>query len=65
MQRLYLGALAYVILVVRQVQVQIDPNLVCTDVCLQGDQEKDHGRVPIPMMDRERAHELPANQVGF
>nr|XP_006817445.1 PREDICTED: probable 3',5'-cyclic phosphodiesterase pde-5-like [Saccoglossus kowalevskii] len=31
----------------------------------QGDEEKNQGRQPIPMMDRDRAHELPANQVGF
>ncbi|XP_077991187.1 putative 3',5'-cyclic phosphodiesterase pde-5 isoform X2 [Glandiceps talaboti] len=31
----------------------------------QGDEEKAQGRLPIPMMDRDRAHELPANQVGF
>ena len=30
---------------------------------MQGDQEKAQGRNPIPMMDRDRAHELPANQV--
>nr|XP_054772688.1 probable 3',5'-cyclic phosphodiesterase pde-5 [Lytechinus pictus] len=31
----------------------------------QGDEEKAAGRNPIPMMDRDRAHELPANQVSF
>ncbi|XP_072170370.1 probable 3',5'-cyclic phosphodiesterase pde-5 [Diadema setosum] len=31
----------------------------------QGDEEKAAGKQPIPMMDRERAHELPANQVSF
>ncbi|XP_071837801.1 probable 3',5'-cyclic phosphodiesterase pde-5 isoform X3 [Apostichopus japonicus] len=31
----------------------------------QGDEEKAHGRNPIPMMDRAKAHELPANQVSF
>ncbi|XP_014663582.1 PREDICTED: LOW QUALITY PROTEIN: probable 3',5'-cyclic phosphodiesterase pde-5, partial [Priapulus caudatus] len=31
----------------------------------QGDEEKTQGRQPIPMMDRDRAHELPGCQVGF
>ncbi|CAN8007150.1 unnamed protein product, partial [Ixodes persulcatus] len=31
----------------------------------QGDLEKAEGRQPIPMMDRTKAHELPASQVGF
>lgn len=31
----------------------------------QGDVEKAEGRQPIPMMDRTKAHELPASQVGF
>ncbi|XP_033118661.1 probable 3',5'-cyclic phosphodiesterase pde-5 isoform X2 [Anneissia japonica] len=31
----------------------------------QGDEEKAQGQAPIPMMDRDRAHELPANQVSF
>lgn len=29
----------------------------------QGDLEKAEGRQPIPMMDRTKAHELPASQV--
>ncbi|XP_071964651.1 probable 3',5'-cyclic phosphodiesterase pde-5 isoform X3 [Antedon mediterranea] len=31
----------------------------------QGDEEKAQGQKPIPMMDRDKAHELPANQVSF
>ncbi|CAH1253669.1 PDE10A [Branchiostoma lanceolatum] len=31
----------------------------------QGDEERARGQEPAPMMDRRRAHELPANQVGF
>jgi cAMP and cAMP-inhibited cGMP 3',5'-cyclic phosphodiesterase 10 len=31
----------------------------------QGDQEKADGLTPIPMMDRDRHHELPKHQVGF
>ncbi|KAL3107856.1 hypothetical protein niasHT_017088 [Heterodera trifolii] len=31
----------------------------------QGDAERLNGREPIPMMDRNRAHELPQMQVGF
>ncbi|XP_064486459.1 probable 3',5'-cyclic phosphodiesterase pde-5 isoform X3 [Ornithodoros turicata] len=31
----------------------------------QGDVEKAEGRQPIPMMDRSKAQELPASQVGF
>lgn len=31
----------------------------------QGDAERVNGREPIPMMDRQRAHELPQMQVGF
>ncbi|XP_071807171.1 probable 3',5'-cyclic phosphodiesterase pde-5 isoform X1 [Asterias amurensis] len=31
----------------------------------QGDEEKAQGRNPIPMMDREKAHQLPTNQVSF
>ncbi|CAG7700563.1 unnamed protein product [Allacma fusca] len=31
----------------------------------QGDLEKKQGRTPIPMMDRDKAHQLPSSQVGF
>ncbi|CAI4227333.1 unnamed protein product [Auanema sp. JU1783] len=31
----------------------------------QGDAERNNGRVPIAMMDRQKAHELPQMQVGF
>ncbi|GAV08828.1 hypothetical protein RvY_18464 [Ramazzottius varieornatus] len=31
----------------------------------QGDQERVRGAEPIPMLDRKRANELPANQIGF
>lgn len=32
---------------------------------LKGDAERANGRVPIAMMDREKAHELPQKQVEF
>lgn len=32
---------------------------------LQGDEEKQMGLTPVPMMDRARKHELPQNQVSF
>lgn len=32
---------------------------------LQGDEEKQMGLTPIPMMDRTKKHELPQSQVGF
>lgn len=32
---------------------------------LQGDEEKQMGLSPVPMMDRARKHELPQNQVSF
>ncbi|XP_070554826.1 probable 3',5'-cyclic phosphodiesterase pde-5 isoform X3 [Ptychodera flava] len=44
---------------------QLVVNNIFEEFWQQGDEEKAQGRQPIPMMDRTRAHELPANQVGF
>ena len=35
------------------------------DVKLQGDEEKERGITPLPMMDRDKADQLPESQVGL
>lgn len=46
--------------------IQLDTvKVIFEEFYVQGDQEKDKGQTPIPMMDRDKAHELPKLEVGF
>ncbi|CAH1773312.1 unnamed protein product [Owenia fusiformis] len=47
-------------------QVQVSTvKVIFEEFYAQGDEEKAQGNQPIPMMDRDKAHELPQSQVGF
>ena len=40
-------------------------SLTIDNVHVQGDEEKQMGLTPIPMMDRTKKHELPQSQVSY
>jgi cAMP and cAMP-inhibited cGMP 3',5'-cyclic phosphodiesterase 10 len=45
-------------------EIQLDTvHVIFEEFYDQGDLEKEAGRTPIPMMDRDKAHEQPASQV--
>ncbi|KAJ2954151.1 hypothetical protein O0L34_g2378 [Tuta absoluta] len=47
-------------------EVQIKTvRVICEEFYDQGDKEREAGRTPIPMMDRNKPEEQPASQVGF
>ncbi|KAI5640915.1 3'5'-cyclic nucleotide phosphodiesterase domain-containing protein [Phthorimaea operculella] len=47
-------------------EVQIKTvRVICEEFYDQGDKEREAGREPIPMMDRNKPEEQPASQVGF